>query len=703
MASLPSPRISFPSSSSHSDPNPKVFPSRTPRFLSNPSRSSLRRYKRAPPRRSRGSDRLLCLCRNTNSSDDDSGRRRWDFLLGDVVQGAVKKWGDYVSAYWNSAPKNVPVPVAVDNEEEEEQEEAVCEMEEVEMKEGVLEEVEGNWSWDRWKRHFGEIEESERLVYALKSQLRAAVAREDYDDAEELKLAIVTAEKYDAVGKAISDMNRAVDEERYSDAASIRDSAGTGLVGWWAGVSENPADPYGQIVRISAEYGRFVAKSYSSRQITSCSPGIPLFEIYLTETNGEYKQQAVYMKPDNKESGEFWKISKGKYDVGGTSPSDSSLEGKAETYNGDANSDDERDDDVDLTAGLAGLENLSPDMVPIIKVKVLKVVSTGKVDKDFISKIIDQILEEDGDDNSVELESKELDDIGSENNIEETEIDAGQEASDASEDESEFPIKISVGAITEEDGSPKNLVPVPARLERRDRLSFSLYVEQDDKNKEAGGTELLAKKNDSLRSVPRAADLLIPDLAKVIGRKNKISVRILNRDGRFSSKRARQALSAVTHFSRIVIPATSDPLSGLYVAASGFDSEVLYLKRKFGQWQEDDASQKNMNLEFYEYVEAIKVTGDHLVPAGQVVYRAKIGKQYQLPHKGIIPKEFGVVARYRGQGRLAEPGSENPRWVDGDLLILDGKHIRDGPVVAFFYWGPNFHLFEFYNRLRLPD
>lgn len=27
----------------------------------------------------------------------------------------------------------------------------------------------------------------------------------------------------------------------------------------------------------------------------------------------------------------------------------------------------------------------------------------------------------------------------------------------------------------------------------------------------------------------------------------------------------------------------------------------------------------------------------------QVAFRAKVGKQYQLPHKGIIPEEFGVV------------------------------------------------------------
>lgn len=60
-------------------------------------------------------------------------------------------------------------------------------------------------------------------------------------------------------------------------------------------------------------------------------------------------------------------------------------------------------------------------------------------------------------------------------------------------------------------------------------------------------------------------------------------------------------------------------LSGLYIGAHGlYTSEVIHLKRKYGQWKEDNGTTEPSNLEFYEYVEALKITGDPYVPAGQV-------------------------------------------------------------------------------------
>lgn len=44
------------------------------------------------------------------------------------------------------------------------------------------------------------------------------------------------------------------------------------------------------------------------------------------------------------------------------------------------------------------------------------------------------------------------------------------------------------------------------------------------------------------------------------------------------------------------------------------------MRRRFGQWKEDGNNKKPSKIEFYEYVEAVKLTGDAYVPAGQVIY-----------------------------------------------------------------------------------
>ncbi|XP_047980204.1 protein EXECUTER 1, chloroplastic isoform X2 [Salvia hispanica] len=513
---------------------------------------------------------FCCRCNDRGSGGgdgSDSGAEdawRWDFGIQETVRNAIKRFDGYLSSLRDQRADGTLVVAEKWGDGEEE------------------------WDWERWRKHFVEVDEQERIVSILKSQLAAAIQREDYGEAARIKVAIAAAARSDTVGRVMSHLKKSVEEERYGDAALIRDHAGAGLVGWWAGTSDDTNDPYGRIIHISAEYGRYIARSYSPRQLATASVGAPVFEVYLRDNKeGDYKQQAVYLKRK------------------GTT------------------------EDV---------------YVPSFK-------SSGG------SRSLDSL---DARDNKSKLFER------------------------SSED-------------TED-----------ARLEKKGRMTFTFTVEEDVNELQPGGDGQSAKNKRSKLPGQRSIDNLMLDFVKSIG-KGKIPMKVLRDVGELinltlNQARNSQPLSGSTTFSRIDVSSSSDPLNGLYIGAHGlYSSEVIHMRRRFGQWNEDGNTKKPSKIEFYEYVEAVKLTGDAYVPAGQVAFRAKVGKKYQLPHKGIIPEEFGVIARYRGQGRLAESGFQNPRWVDGELVILDGKYIKGGPVVGFVYWAPEYHFLVFFNRLRLMD
>ncbi|KAF9608652.1 hypothetical protein IFM89_010436 [Coptis chinensis] len=323
------------------------------------------------------------------------------------------------------------------------------------------------WDWDKWMEYITKLEEQEEIVTILKVKLGEAVCREDFEEAARFKVGIAAAGANDIVGRVISQLNRAVEEERYEDAAFFRDNASAGLkalasstmvnlrcsqVGWWAGISEGSDDPYGRIIHINAEHGRYVARSYSPRQLATAKPGAPLFEVFLTtDDKGDYKQLVVYLKGSRgKSEDSFTKSSLLSDQSSDLNP----LIGLAEGQSGlsapnteDIENSEEEDDDSDLAEGMTGLPNMMPDVIPDVKVKLWRVTGTGKVDKGPISKVDEQVSEEDeeedvfGDSDMVNVEAE------SNNDTDEILIDSAGGISDNYGNRNEIVVKIVFGGL----------------------------------------------------------------------------------------------------------------------------------------------------------------------------------------------------------------------------------------------------------------
>ncbi|KAL1564604.1 protein of unknown function (DUF3506), variant 2 [Salvia divinorum] len=624
--SFPSPRT---------NPKPLKFNFVHSRFIS----SKFRRRLQSGVSLSRVPDSAFCCrCnqRRSGGGDNcDSGAEevwRWDFGIQETFRNAIKRFDGYLSSLRDKRADGTLVLAEKWGDEEEGGEE---------------------WDWERWRNHFLEVDEQERVVSILKSQLANAIEREDYEEAARIKVAIAAAARTDTVGRVMSHLKKSVEEERYGDAALIRDHAGAGLVGWWAGTSEDANDPYGRIIHISTEYGRYIARSYSPSQLATASVSDPVFEVYLRDNKaGDYKQQAVYLKRKGALEDVYVPSFKSSEDSRSLDARDNKYR-LFERSSEDKEDGEDRDDDI-------GFDNILQDMIPGVKVKVMKVTSPEKVGRDIISKVIEQIIDEDMEEKDYEIESVDADvDNKSENKDEhsDTDLDSGREMAEEDEQNQielqlvfgdDFLHKLSHGAHS------RALLRVPARLEKKCQMTFTFTVEEDANELQPGEDEQSAENKNSKRPGQHSIDNLMLDFVKSIG-KGKIAMKVLQDVGELinltlNQARNSQPLSGSTTFRRIEISSSSDPLNGLYIGAHGlYTSEVIHMRRRFGQWNEDGSTKKPSKIEFYEYVEAVKLTGDAYVPAGDyahhsVAFRAKVGKTYQLPHKGIIPEEFGVIA-----------------------------------------------------------
>ncbi|CAI9754634.1 unnamed protein product [Fraxinus pennsylvanica] len=531
------------------------------------------------------------------------------------------------------------------------------------------------WDWNRWTRHFSEIEQAESYASVLKFQLEDAIEKEDFHEAGKLKMAIAEATSKDSIAEIMSQLKNAIDEERYSDASTLCRSTGSGLVGWWVGFSKD-SDPFGRLIQITPGVGRFVGRSYSPRSPANSSSSSSDISSKGPSAAEIENASVVDVKVEENET----KKGEGK---------SVDLEGAAED-------------------GIKSVINFLKEKIPNLKVKVMKVNVTEEITEDGDS--FKQIIEDS--ENTITSENTEEEDSDLDDN--QTDQAASQGDSDTMEDETDLDMKLFIGGIlhNKEDTPTKDdYVRVPANIKDMERDSFVLHIPKryQDHNTDEN---IASKTKVATMAAQGVSELMPPDVAKAFWSSDKVSSKI-SRDVREIVKLAvnqaqkRNRVSEYTNFSRITTSKGDlDPFDGLYVGAFGpYGTEVVQLRRKYGNWNMN-SEEKSSNMEFFEYVEAVKLTGDLNVPAGQVTFRAKIGKGSRIANRGMYPDELGVVASYRGQGRIAEFGFRNPKWVEGELLQLNGRGM--GPYVkgadlGFLYVVPEQSFLVLFNRLKLPE
>lgn len=194
---------------------------------------------------------------------------------------------------------------------------------------------------------------------------------------------------------------------------------------------------------------------------------------------------------------------------------------KEEDHGEEEEETDVMEDSSDLTEEVPGFRNILRDMIPGVKVKVLKVTAPGKVDKDMISKVIEQMMDEEDEDNDLEVEEIETDDEVTVESDEEKDLVGIDSDLGVLENkgQNQFAVKVVVGGLMQRlsgSVSSKDLIRVPAKLEKKGHSSFSFFMDKEVSGVDSDGKKRAAINREGKFKGQQSIDHVMLDLAKFI-------------------------------------------------------------------------------------------------------------------------------------------------------------------------------------------
>jgi hypothetical protein len=98
-----------------------------------------------------------------------------------------------------------------------------------------------------------------------------AIRLEQFDKASTIKSNLDQLNALDSVAHAKQQLQEALKQERYADAAAFRDGGLTGLEGWWS--SQHEEDPVGHLLHVSPEYSRWTGRMFRPRDLVEIKVG----------------------------------------------------------------------------------------------------------------------------------------------------------------------------------------------------------------------------------------------------------------------------------------------------------------------------------------------------------------------------------------------------------------------------------------------